>query len=358
MNRTTIIAILAVLIAVASFLQSSSLNTRIDEFNTQLSEVRSQIEAIRRSIYPMVVKDDIDRVITIAKEPERIVSGSPSITEILFAVDAGNKVVGADSYSDYPPEFLKLKNEGKIAEVGGFATLSVEKILELKPDLVILSGLQKKFISTFEDLGVTVLLLDPKDVNDVIENIVLIGKVCGKEQNSLRLISEMTERLSNVRKAVQPSRVKVFWATWLEPIWTAGNKTFINSIIERAGGINIFANKSGYFVVSPEAVIEKQPDVIIIGLTHMEKNPESIKEHVLALPGWSNLKAIKENKLYMLKDQADFIFLRPGPRVVEAVELLARILHPEVFDVSLPNVIGDEYIKIIEIEPILAMARK
>ncbi|HID16653.1 MAG TPA: hypothetical protein EYP16_07650, partial [Candidatus Atribacteria bacterium] len=140
----------------------------------------------------------------------------------------------------------------------------------------------------------------------------------------------------------------VFYINWLEPVWTTGNNTFLNDIIRLAGGYNIFIDANGWVTVSPEAIVDRNPEVIIIGCTMIGLSAEEVKQKLRAIPGLENTEALKKDKVYLLFNQAENIFLRPSPRVVEAIELLTKILYPDLFDTKIPTIIGDDYSNYVE----------
>lgn len=301
--------------------------------------------------YPLAVTDFLGRNVTIAKPPLRIVSCSPLSTEVAAVLNLTGLIVGVDDYSDFPPSIVKLREEGKIKSVGGVTTLSIESVAALKPDLVLVSaGLQGKFIPKLEELGLTVIALDAKNINDVYREIILLGRATGRKELAERIVGEMRGRVEAIQQslAAVKSKVRVFQSSWLEPIWTTGNGTFLNDIIRLAGGYNVFIDANGWITVSPESIVERNPEVMFIGCTMMGLKPEDVELKIKQIPGLENVEAVRKGRVYLLYGQADNIFVRAGPRVVEAIELLAKILYPEVFKVKIPNVVGDEYLNYVK----------
>lgn len=301
--------------------------------------------------HPLTVTDFLGRNVTIVKPPLRIVSCSPLCTEIAAVLELIDFIVGVDDYTDFPPSIVKLKEQGKVSSVGGVTTLSVEAVAALKPDLVLVSaGLQKKFIPKLEELGLTVIALDARSISEVYNEILLLGRATGKEELAERIINEMRSRIEAIQQslAVVRVKVKVFQSSWLEPIWTTGNGTFLNDIIRLAGGYNVFIDTSGWVTVSSESIVERNPEVIFIGCTMMGLKPEDVKLKLKQIPGLENVEAVKKNRVYLLYEQAENIFVRAGPRVTEAIELLAKILYPELFNINIPNVIGDDYLNYVK----------
>lgn len=278
--------------------------------------------------FPLTLTDSLGREVTLVALPQRIVSLAPSNTEILFAVGAGDQVVGVTEYCNYPPE----AQEGREI-VGGFSakSLSVEKILSLQPDVVFSAGaIHQPVIEALEQAGVTVVAFDAQSFDEVYQNILTAGRVTGHAAEAEKVVAEMKDRLAKVQAVVrqipEQERPKVFYEIWDEPLMTAGPNTFIGQMIELAGGINVFADvEEQYPQISPEAVVERDPDVILGPDSHAEG---LTAEKIAARPGWGDIKAVREGRILIVNGD---IVSRPGPRVVEAVEAIARLLYPERF---------------------------
>lgn len=277
---------------------------------------------------PLVVTDGLGREVTLAAVSERIVSLAPSNTEILFAVGAGGDVVGVTEYCDYPEEAREIEN------IGGFSakSISVEKIVSLEPDLVVASGgVQQPVVEALEQVGVPVIALAPSDFEDVYENILLIGQVTGHEAQATEVVEEIRTRMDAVAEKVaavpREKRPRVFWEVFDEPLMTAGPSTFTGQMIELAGGVNIFADVTeDYPQINPEEVIARDPDVIIGPDSHADK---LTPEQVAARPGWDQIEAVKDGRIHLIDGD---IASRPGPRLADAVEAMARALYPDQFE--------------------------
>lgn len=301
--------------------------------------------------YPLIVTDFLGRNVTIPKPPSRIVSCSPLTTELTAVLKLTDLIVGVDDYSDFPQSIVKLREQGKIKSVGGVTTLSIEAVAMLKPDLVLVSaGLQRKFIPKLEELGLTVIAFEAKSVSDVYDEILLLGRVTGREEAAVKIVSEMRGRVEAIQQLLAATRfkVRVFQSSWLEPIWTTGNGTFLNDIVRLSGGYNIFIDANGWVTVSPESIVDRNPEVMLIGCTMMGLKPEEVMLKLKQIPGLENVDAVRRGRVYLLYGQAENIFVRAGPRVVEAIELLAKILYPELFKASIPNVVGDDYLSYVK----------
>jgi len=328
------------LINVASVAYTTS---RIHNLQNKYTALERKLSVMRESYYPLLVKDALGRVVTISSEPMRIVSGAPSITEILFAIGAGEKVVGVDKYSDYPKELSALKENGKIVTVGGVTTLEPERVAALRPDLVLIdASLQSKFVPALEELGLTVIAVESKSVADILKNIQLISKVTSKLEEGAEVIENLNNAMREVSQKVSPlPPARVLYLCWLEPMWAVGKDTYADNLIRIAGGEGVFSDRSGWFVVNPEEVVSARPSIIVVSSMALPKSPEELLSYLKSQPGFEQLDAIKDNRVYILTGQAANLLERPGPRVADAVFLLGCILHPEAFHVSLPNFISE-----------------
>lgn len=272
--------------------------------------------------FPITVKDDVGRRVTVPKEPKRIISTAPAVTEILFALGLDEKIVGVTTLCNYPEE-AKTKEK-----IGTFQSPNIEKILSLKPDLIVATGgVQRQVVEKLEQLGIPVFVSYPGTLEDVIKSIYTIGRICGAEENARKLAFNLKFRIAKVTSKVAKARSKpkVFFELWHEPLMSAGPGSFIDDLIKKAGGINIAGSaKSAYPIFSLEQVIKEDPDVIIGAESSMGGNPIEISKR----PGWDVLKAVKNQRVFTIND--DIVF-RSGPRLVLALEIIAKYLHPELF---------------------------
>jgi len=257
--------------------------------------------------------------------PQRIVSFGPNITEILFALGLEEKVVGVSNYCDYP-EAAKLK-----AKVGDAFNPSLEKIVELEPDLV-LTVKQEQLNSELDALGVKFMVLDPKDIDGILGNIEKVGEITGTKNRAEELIKDMQDSISQVTALMEDvPKVRVFFivdATDLTLPWTAGTGSFIDALITMAGGENIAGGTLGAWVqFSLEQIVSSDPEVIIVqtmtgGIPTVSK--EELEEH----PVWGEMTAVKQGKTCFINGD---LVSRPGPRIVQGLEAMAKIIHPELF---------------------------
>uniref|UniRef100_A0A7J2TKU3 Cobalamin-binding protein n=1 Tax=Archaeoglobus fulgidus TaxID=2234 RepID=A0A7J2TKU3_ARCFL len=272
------------------------------------------------------IVDDTNYTVRIEDVPKRIVSLAPSNTEILFAIGAGEQVVGVTDYCNYPPEVMELKKKGILKTVGGYSTVSIERVIALKPDLVIGAygnGLQT--IEIMRALGLKVVAFNPKNLSDVMESIVKIGKLTGHEKEAIEVVREMEKKIEAVRKSVSgKERVKVAHILWHDPIFVSGRNTFIDELIQVAGGENAF-NFDGWRAVSVENIVSANPEVIVVSSgSGMGKGEDIIYSWVLSDPLLRDVEAVKNGKVFVI--DADIIS-RPSHRLCEAAIELAKFIH-------------------------------
>ena len=269
--------------------------------------------------------DQAGRVIHLDGIPQKIVSLAPSNTEILFTLGLGDKVVGVTDYCDYPPE-AKEKTH-----IGGYWTPDVETIVSLEPDLVVAQSLHEaEVIPQLEQHGLTAVVLEPITIDEVLDAITLIGKITGKTDEAATLTKEMQKRIDNVtgktKGLAESQRPGVFYLTWHDPLITVGHDNLGEDLIVKAGGINIFHALEGSPTVSLEEVIQANPDVIIagIGMGTGADMPLQFAHDESRLAGTS---ARQNNRIYSVSiDLAG----RPGPRIVDALEIFLAAIHPEL----------------------------
>lgn len=269
----------------------------------------------------MTFIDDYDRNVTLTGYPERIVSVAPTPTEMLFAVGAGDLVVGVDGYSDYPAA------TSDITKVGDFE-LNIEQIITLKPDLIVSSDLVPEAdLKMLESNGIPYMIIADRTLDEVFASIQLLGNVTNHKADAAKLVSQLESRISVVTNLTQASGVskpKVYIEYW--PYWTFGPGSFGHDLIELAGGTNIAEDKdSEYPTVTDEFVVQKNPDIIIYTTGTFMTNNES---EILSRPGWNETSALKNSNIHGIDDN---LISRYGPRIIDGLEQLAAIIHPELF---------------------------
>ncbi len=277
-------------------------------------------------VLPIAVEDLLNRKVLFNEIPARIVSLVPAATEIFFSVGAGVKLVGVTEYCTYPPE-AQLKQI-----VGGYTaeTMSLEKIIYLDPDLVIVGGeYHRTVITALENAGINVFSMEMRTIKDVYNNIYFTGFITNNTENAKLRIEYMKEKENKISELVlqipESSRKTVFWEIWSEPLMTAGGKSFINELIEISGGKNIFSYMDAeYPVISTEDVIYKNPEVIFGTLDNLES-----LENIEIRTGWNTISAVQNDRVFLLDEN---IVSRPGPRIINALGLIAKNLYPEIFN--------------------------
>ncbi len=273
------------------------------------------------------VTDDHGRTVVLQARPQRIVTLAPSATEMVFAVGAGDRLVGRDELSDYPPEAKSVPSIGNT-----YPSIPTEAIVALRPDLILAPGvISPEQVKALENLGLVVFhQRTPKDIEEIFEQIRMVGRLTGNTEQAEKVVADLQARLRAIEEKVRQAstRPKVFYeldATDPGKPWTAGPGSFIDRLITRAGGQNIGASLSSEWgQISLEELIRQDPDLIILGTANYGETPEKVKQR----PGWNRLRAVREGHIYPIN--ADLIS-RPGPRIVEGLEALARIIHPELF---------------------------
>jgi iron complex transport system substrate-binding protein len=271
--------------------------------------------------------DDYGYVVNLTSAPTRIVSLAPSNTEILFAVGAGNQTVGVTDYCDYPYNFTAWEDAGNMTSIGNYWHPAIEPIVTLKPDLILASGsASDEAAAKLRNLGYNVLILDAKTLNGVLNDIYMVGKATGHADEAATVVSGYRARIDAVTaKLVNVTTTpKVYYETWNDPLMAAGPNTFVSDLISLAGGENIYDDAASEWpVVSSDSVITKNPDIIISYDT----------AGFATRAGWSKINAVSLNHIYAMPSS---IFSRPGPRLIDALEDLSQILHPEIFGAYTP----------------------
>lgn len=329
---TTIIAIISIISAVYAYAYYEG---QIADMRSKVSGLQSDVANLQSELYKhrnLTLVDDRGYVLNLTSYPNRIVSLAPSNTEILFAAGAGDKVVGVTNYCNYPYNFSAWIEAGNLTSVGDYWTPNMEAIVTLEPDLILAAFAQEEVVNTLRGMGYKVLVLDPDNIDDILKDIVLVGRATNKDVEAGILVNNLRQRIDAVvsKVAGATSTPKVYYEVWYDPLWSVGSESWEHELIEKAGGINIFADQNlKYFEASSEAVIERNPDIMIFPLGHGGGPPFwGSFDQVKARPGWNAISAVQNDGLYTI--DADIIS-RPGPRIVDALETLAEIIHPELF---------------------------
>lgn len=271
-----------------------------------------------------VYTDDIGRTVHIPSYPRRIVSLAPSITETLFALGLDPEIVGVTDFCNYPGAALSKP------KVGSFISLSAEKIVSLNPDLILATadGNRKESVEQLVRLGLPVYTVSPSNLNQTFRMISTIGRMTGREKEAQSLVHKLQQRVRHVTTITgRLPRPKVFFQVGLDSLVTVGRDTFLNELIALAGGMNISGEETvRYPRYSIERVITAAPDIVIVTSMKGEGSFEQVKKNWLR---WSSLPAVRKGRIYLM--ETDLVF-RPSPRIVDGLEELTRLIHPEVRD--------------------------
>ena len=269
----------------------------------------------------ILLVDDYGRIVELERVPERIVSTAPTPTEMLFAVGAGDLVVGVDDYSDYPAEAANL------TKVGSY-TLNTEVIVGLQPDLIVSSDLVPlSQLELLEDQGIPYVILATRTLEDVMKDIRLVGILTDRVEEANTLADQLEDRIDAVtEKTLAEGLVRPRVYLEYYPYWTYGPGSFGHDLIELAGGANIAENTSSeYPMLTSEFVIAQDPEVIVYTVGYMTT---TTAEEIASRPGWDVITAVSEGDIYSMDDN---LMSRYGPRIVDGLEELATLLHPDLF---------------------------
>ena len=272
--------------------------------------------------YPMTVTDGLGRKVTIANQPRRVVSINHAMTEVLFAIGAGHRVVAVTTIDTYPPDVTKLPN------VGGFTSkmLNLEAVLGHKPDLVIATGgVQEPVIESLTKLGITVYAQDPKSFDEIVTMIQDTGRITGCEAKANEVATDFRNRFNAVKertaKIAEKDKPKVLYILTDEPLMTVGPTTFIGQMITLAGGVSVFADVTQpYPQINDEAVLLRPADIILAP----DHGTTGLADRLPRRPGWDKLTAIQHKRIYMLNE--DHVS-RAGPRLIDGLEAIEKVLR-------------------------------
>ncbi len=296
-------------------------------------------ETVTKTIKLNVVYDVLGRPLSFSRIPERIVCLAPSITELVFALGLGDKVIGVDDYSNYPPEINELVDNGKIQRVGGYWNPDLEKTVELKPDLVLASvNPHARLLQKFEELGLKVVFLradNARNAYDVYQDIILVASIFDVEEKAKKIIDNIQSTIDNitstlVRANATPARTFIILGPPSWGLWTSGGDTFIDYVVSVSGGVNIAKKYSGWVKLDYEEVLAQDPEVIIVGIMGSHEDAENVLNDIANSP-LNQTTAYKNGNIYVFTGDADDVLTRPGPRISLAVEILSHVLHPELF---------------------------
>jgi iron complex transport system substrate-binding protein len=267
------------------------------------------------------VQDDLGRTVRVPQPVSRIVSLAPSLTETVYALGQQSHLVGDTDYCDYPPE-AKL-----IAKVGGVVNPSIEQVASLHPDLVLVAATNRfETVRALDDLNIPVYEIDPHTVDEIISSTAKLGDVLGAPQNGAALAGQLQQRLADLRlRLANQTARRVLFIVWTDPLISVGKNTFIADALAKAGAISIVDAVQDWPHLSLEEVVRLQPEYLIFTVQNDERAPDA--GSLAVLPGWRSLEAVKNHRFAVISDAID----RPAPRLLSAIEDLARQLHADAF---------------------------
>jgi iron complex transport system substrate-binding protein len=267
------------------------------------------------------VTDEAGKRVRVPAHPQRIITLAPNLTEIVYAIGAGDQLVGNTTFCDYPPEAKQ------VTKVGDTLQPNIERIIALRPDVIFVTTASQleTFTKQLSERGIAVFVTDPHDLEGVFRSIKTLGDLLGQQEQAEKLVGNLRARAAAVEDAVRVRPVvTVFYQVSPSPLWTAGRRSWITDLIRRAGGKSVTAEVEGEWMrYSDEAAMASRPEAIIMATSDsmngekmevaaaLQKSPAALDKHVYGING-------------------DFLS-RPGPRLVDGLEQMARVLHPEVF---------------------------
>ena len=268
------------------------------------------------------LRDELGRQVALPDDPQRVVCLAPSLTETVYALGLGAAVVGVTTFTDYPPEAREKPS------VGGLTDASLERIISLHPDLVLAMAElnRQETVEELQHLGIPVFVVDPQGLQGIVASIQHVGDALGRSTAARGLLERLEGRRLDIANRVgRLARPKILIVIWYDPVITAGNKSFITDVISAAGAQSVAADiPQAWPQISLEEVLRRSPDwVLLVRGGHGGITLEDLK----ARPGWAQLKAVSDSHVIYMDDQ----IFHPSPVVFDALEQLAKKLHPEAF---------------------------
>lgn len=270
-----------------------------------------------------LIQDQSGRKVLLPDNPMRVVSLAPSITEIVFALRKGDRLKGVTQHCDFPPEAQSLPR------IGSYVHLDLERIVSLKPDLCISTkdGNPKEVIERLDALGIPVYVVNPRDLNTVVNTLVEIGRILNAEDRAQKLADDLRARIEWVKSRVAGTerRPRIFFQIGVVPIVSVGTNTFIHELITTAGGENTTEGPTPYPRFNREQVLSLNPDIIVITSMTRGQVFEEVRDE---WKKWGSLPAVRNDRIHIVDSN---LFDRPTPRLIEGLEILAQLIHPELF---------------------------
>jgi len=266
--------------------------------------------------------DQLQRPVTLPDDPQRVVSLAPSITEIIYALEQENRLTGVTRYSDFPIAATKLP------KIGSYVRLDLERIVALNPDLCIAikDGNPKEVIDRLESMKIPVYVVNPRNLNTVLETIIEIGNILNARDKAETLLTSLFNRIQRVKSLISPDtyRPGVFFQIGIAPIVSVGTDTFLHELIVLAGGKNLAGGQTPYPRFSTEQVLALAPEIFIVTSMARQAVFEQVKAEWLR---WPSMPAVRNDRIFLVDSN---LFDRPSPRLVDGLELLIKLIHPEL----------------------------
>jgi iron complex transport system substrate-binding protein len=266
--------------------------------------------------------DQLGRKVFVAEPLTRVVSLIPSLTETSFEVGGGDALVGVTRFATFPEAAAKLPR------VGSYVALDIEKIIKLRPQLCLAArdGNPKEAIDRLESLGIPVYAFDPQSLEAVIDTVARLGEIYQTQAQADLLLAGYRQRLDRVARIIEGARQRprVFFQVDAQPIFSAGSDTFLHQLLTRAGAINLAADRSGYPRYSWEELLALKPDVVLLVSMGGGYSENELRAQWEA---WPQIPAVRNKRLHVVDTD---LFNRPSPRLIDALEYLVELLHPEL----------------------------
>jgi len=276
--------------------------------------------------FPMSLVDDLGRTVTVSAVPQRIISLAPSNTEIIYTLGLENRLVGVTAYCDYPPEAMAKD------KVGDYSMIDLEKVVSLRPDLVLAEDIHKTdIVPALERLGIPCYVPVPHSVDEVVASIAAIGRLTGANAKAQEVVTDMQHRIKGITdktgSLADSQRPSVMYVVWHDPLMSVGVNTPIDDMIVLAGGANIIKNTTGWPTLSLEEVIAVSPEVVIANVENYPGGDAPLQA-ILTEPRLRTVRAVSEGRVYGIDAS---LSNRPVPRMIEGLEWFAALIHPELF---------------------------
>jgi iron complex transport system substrate-binding protein len=275
-----------------------------------------------QALKPVLLTDELGRQVKIPAEVKRVVSLAPNLTEIVFALGKGEQLAGDTDFCDYPPEATRKPH------VGGPVNPNFEQIVALRPDLILATSINRReTVDALDHLGLPVFLTDPQSLDGMIASVGRIGAALHSQESAALLLNELRARLADLdrRLAGAPPR-KVLFVVWTDPLISIGRNTFIADALRHAGAQSVVDTAAEWPRINLEEMVRLQPEYLVFASAHAGDSQHDI-DALRTRPGWRELDAIRRGNIAVISDAIN----RPAPRLVDAIEQLARALHPKLF---------------------------